>query len=308
MIMPSLNRREFFSVTAGLVAAGAAASAAGVGASSGGCATAARTLGRTGISCSYLGMGTGIRGQGFGITDQTLGLTGEQFIALLEYAYSRGITYFDMADRYGSHHYMRMALKRFIPRDKVMLLSKVWFREADTVKNDLERMRRELEVDCIDVVLMHCLRNGEENWPETLRPAMDVLEEAKVKGHIRAHGVSCHNFAALERAAEEPWCDVVLARINPFGVNMDGPAEKVVPVLEKIHNAGKGVLGMKILGEGVPEVVAKMGESLRFVMGLDSVDAMTIGFMSQRQLDEVIAVMEGNVAVQGDGGERTERT
>lgn len=254
--MPSFNRREFLSVTAGLVAVGAAVTASGGVVAPGARAVAARTLGRTGLQCSYLGIGTGIRGQGFGITDQTLGLTGEQFIALLEYAYSRGITYFDMADRYGSHHYMRMAMKRSIPRDKVMLLSKVWFREAETVKIDLERMRRELEVDCIDVVLMHCLRNGEENWPETLRPAMDVLEEAKVKGHIRAHGVSCHNFTALERAAEEPWCDVVLARINPFGVNMDGPAEKVVPVFEKIHGAGKGVIGMKILGEGAPEVVA----------------------------------------------------
>ncbi|HOC68820.1 MAG TPA: aldo/keto reductase [Candidatus Hydrogenedentes bacterium] len=294
--MPSFNRREFLSVTAGLVAVGAAVTASGGVVAPGARAVAARTLGRTGLQCSYLGIGTGIRGQGFGITDQTLGLTGEQFIALLEYAYSRGITYFDMADRYGSHHYMRMAMKRSIPRDKVMLLSKVWFREAETVKIDLERMRRELEVDCIDVVLMHCLRNGEENWPETLRPAMDVLEEAKVKGHIRAHGVSCHNFTALERAAEEPWCDVVLARINPFGVNMDGPAEKVVPVFEKIHGAGKGVIGMKILGEGAPEVVAKMGESLRFVMGLDSVDAVTIGFMNPGQLDEVMTAMEGNAA------------
>jgi hypothetical protein len=108
--------------------------------------------------------------------------------------------------------------------------------------------------------------------------------------------VSCHNFTALERAAEEPWCDVVLARINPFGVNMDGPAEKVVPVFEKIHGAGKGVIGMKILGEGAPEVVAKMGESLRFVMGLDSVDAVTIGFMNPGQLDEVMTAMEGNAA------------
>ena len=118
---------------------------------------------------------------------------------------------------------------------------------------------------------------------------MDVLEAAKAKGQIKAHGVSCHSFQALERAADEPWCDVVLARINPFGVNMDGPVEQVVPVLEKIHAAGTGLLGMKILGEGAPEVVAKMGESIRFVGNLGFVDAMTIGFMSPAQLDEVMA-------------------
>lgn len=294
--MPSFNRREFLSVTAGLVAAGAAASVPVSAAPTGMGATALRTLGNTGIQCSYLGIGTGIRGQSFGITDLTLNLTGEQFIALLEHAYARGITYFDMADRYGSHPYMRMAMKRSIPREKVMLLSKVWFREAPTVKNDLERMRRELDTDCIDVVLMHCIRKGEENWPETLRPVMDVLEEAKARGHIRAHGVSCHNFAALERVAGEPWCDVVLARINPFGVNMDGPVEKVVPVLKKIHDAGKGVIGMKILGEGAAEVVAKKEESLRFASESGVVDAMTIGFMNAAQLDEVMAVINGQAA------------
>lgn len=287
--MAECNRREFLSMAAGLAAAGVLSAKSGIAAPGLPKATDVRVLGNTGLQCSYLGIGTGIRGQGFGITDLTLKLSGEQFIGLLEYAYSRGVSYFDMADRYGSHHYMRMAMKASIPRDKVMLLSKVWFREPEAVKNDLERMRRELDVDCIDVILMHCLRQGEENWPETLKPAMDVLEEAKVKGWIKAHGVSCHSFQALERVPEEPWCDIVLARINPFGVNMDGPVEKVVPVLEKIHAAGKGLLGMKILGEGAPEVVAKMDESVRFVGNLGVVDAMTIGFINTAQLDEVIS-------------------
>ncbi len=135
---------------------------------------------------------------------------------------------------------------------------------------------------------MHCLRKGEEDWPNTLKPQMDVLSEAKAKGHIRAHGVSSHNLGALQAAAETPWADVVLARINPFGVNMDGPVEDVVPALKKLHDAGKGVLAMKVLGEGKPEVVAKMTESLKFVMGLGTVDAMTIGFINTAQLDDAI--------------------
>lgn len=289
--MVDLNRREFLAAAGGLLAAGVTFPGAGSAASPLPRATDVRTLGNTGIQCSYLGIGTGIRGRGPGLTDLTLKLTGEQIVALLEHAYAQGITFFDMADRYGSHHHMRMALQQSVPRDKVMLLSKVWSREAGVVRSDLERMRRELEVDVIDVVLMHCLREGEENWPETLRPAMDVLDEAKAKGHIRAHGVSCHSLPALERVAGEPWCDVVLARINPFGVHMDGPVETVASILEKVHAAGKGVLAMKVLGEGNPEVVAKMDESLRFVGGLDSVDAMTIGFMSPEQLDQVMGAI-----------------
>jgi predicted aldo/keto reductase-like oxidoreductase len=290
LIMDTCNRRRFLSISAGLLATGAIAPL-GFSDPSRPHPTALRRLGNTGLECSYLGIGTGIRGQSFNITDQTLNLTGEEFITLLEHAYAQGITYFDMAHRYGSHHFMRVAMKRSIPREKVMLLSKVWFREADSVRKDLERMRRELDTDCIDAVLLHCLRQGEDNWPESLRPAMDVLEEAKEKGHIRAHGISSHNLVALQRAADKPWCDLVLARINPFGVHMDGSVEEVTAALEKIHHAGKGILGMKILGEGDPKVLEKMDESLRFVMDLNTVDAITIGFMNPGQLDEVFAAI-----------------
>ncbi len=286
--MNSINRRSFLQLTAGALAATAMTPGAAHAAYSGPRATDIRTLGGTGLQCSYLGIGTGVRGSGPGITELTLNRTGHQIVALLEYAYAQGITYFDLADRYGSHNYMRLALKRSIPRDKVLILSKVWSRDPQLVKNDLERFREELDTDCIDVVLMHCLRHGEENWPETLKPIMDVLEDAKAAGRIRAHGVSCHVLPALERVADEPWCDVALARINPFGVNMDGPPEQVAPVLRRIHEAGKGVLGMKILGEGKPEVVAKMDESFQFAAELGALDAMTIGFLSEQELDEVM--------------------
>lgn len=288
MDMSQIDRRSFLKGTAGAFMAATLLSRSANGAAPMPKASDLRTLGKTGLTCSYLGIGTGVRGSGPGITAQTMGLSGEQFVGLLEYAYQQGITYFDLADRYGSHNYMREALKRSVPRDKVMLLSKVWSREPEDARRDLERMRKELDVDCIDVVLMHCLRNGEENWPETLKPTMDVLSEAKAKGWIRAHGVSCHNLQAFERVPDTEWVDVVLARINPFGSHMDGPPETIVPILERIHAAGKGVLGMKILGEGNPDIVAKMDESLRFVAQLGTMDAMTIGFMSQAELDEVI--------------------
>ena len=286
--MAKLNRRDFLYRSAGALAVTAGVSTMGAAAAAAPKATDVRVLGNTGLKCSYLGIGTGVRGRAPGITDLTMKLTGEQYVGLLEYAYKQGVTYFDTADRYGSHNYMREALRRSIPRDKVMILSKVWSREPEEVKKDIERIRKELDMVCIDILLMHCLRGGEENWPETLKPAMDVLSEAKAKGWIKAHGVSCHILPALERVAEEDWADVVLARINPFGSHMDGPVEKVVPVLQKIHDAGKGVLGMKILGEGAPEIVAKMDESLRFAAELGSIDAMTIGFLSQAQLDEVM--------------------
>ncbi len=294
--MKRLNRRDFLHRTAGALALSAGFSAMGAGGAQATVRPKAgdmRTLGNTGLKCSYLGIGTGIRGRAGGITDLTLNLTGNQFIELLEYAYAQGVTYFDLADRYGSHIYMREAMRKSIPRDKVMLLSKVWSREPEEVKKDLDRFRKELETDTIDIVLMHCIRGGEENWPEQLRANMDILADAKARGWIKAHGVSCHSLQALERVPEEPWVDVALVRINPFGSHMDGPLSAVVPLIEKMHAAGKGVLGMKILGEGDPKVVEKMDESLRFVADLGTMDAMTIGFMNQGELNDVRSRIDG---------------
>jgi len=289
--MRKYDRRDFLKTTLGAIAATACLPALGAEPAAGLTATTVRTLGTSGLSCSLLGVGTGTRGRADHTTDQTR-MPHADLVKLLQYAYDRGITYFDMADRYGSHPHMREALKASIPREKVMLLTKAWDREPEKIKANIERFRKELDSDYLDIVLMHCLRKGEEDWPNTLKPSMDVLSEAKSNGLIKAHGVSCHTLESLRRAADTQWADVVLARINPFGVNMDGPVEEVVPALKKLHDAGKGVLGMKILGEGNPEVTAKMAESLKFVLGLGTVDAMTIGFMNPAQLDEVMNRIE----------------
>src|SRR3990172_4648019 len=136
---------------------------------------------------------------------------------------------------------------KFIPRDKLTILTKTVKRDAEGVRQDLERFRQELGTDYIDIVLLHC--QVEPNWTEKLAGPMDVLSEAKQKGIIKAHGCSCHTLEALKRAAATPWVEVDLARFNPRGAKMDDKPEVVASVLEQFHARGAGVLGMKILGE-----------------------------------------------------------
>ena len=65
---------------------------------------------------------------------------------------------------------------------------------------------------------------------------VEVNYEAKKKGQVRAVGVSCHDYGAMETAAEHPWVDVHLARINHRGgreFKMDGTTEEVVRVLRR---------------------------------------------------------------------------
>jgi len=174
------------------------------------------TLGSTGIKTSRLAMGTGTVGVGHHSHQTALGVKG--LSDLLLNGYDQGLRFFDAADSYGSHPHVAEALKH-VQRDKVTVLSKSWARDPAGMRADIERFRKELGTEYIDVLLMHCLTEGD--WTERYKGVMDVLSEAKQKGVIRAHGCSCHSIEALQAAAKSPWVEVDLARINPAGASMD---------------------------------------------------------------------------------------
>src|SRR5215813_9561569 len=179
-------------------------------------ATDTVTLGSTGIKTSRLAMGTGTVGFDHHSHQTALGVKG--LSDLLLNGHDRGLLFFDSADSYGSHPHVAEALKH-VQRDKVTVLTKSWARDAAGMRADLDRFRKELGTDYLDICLMHCLT--EADWTTQYRGAMDVLSEAKEKGIIRAHGCSCHSIEALRAAAKSPWVDLDLARINPIGLHMD---------------------------------------------------------------------------------------
>jgi len=239
------------------------------------------TLGRTGIQTSRLAMGTGTVGVGHHSHQTDLGIGG--LSKLLLNGYDNGLLFFDSADSYGSHPHVAESLKH-VDRSKVTVLSKSWSRDADGMRTDLDRFRRELGTEYIDVFLMHCLTEGD--WTTRYRPVMDVLEEAKHKGIIRAHGCSCHSIEALRAAAKSPWVDVDLCRINPIGAHMDADPDTVVSVLKEMKAAGKGIIGMKILGQGA--LRDRQDEALRYALGLGILDAFTIGAESIAEQSDLL--------------------
>jgi 1-deoxyxylulose-5-phosphate synthase len=239
------------------------------------------TLGNTGIKTSRLAMGTGTVGSGHHSHQTALGVKG--LSDLLLNGYDHGLRFFDAADSYGSHPHVAEALKR-VQRDKVTVLTKSFSRDAATMRADLDRFRRELGTDYLDVCLMHCVT--EADWTERYKGAMDVLSEAKEKGIIRAHGCSCHSIEALRAAAKSPWVEIDLARINPVGAIMDADPPTVVSVLREMKAAGKAVVGMKILGQGA--LRKRQDEGIKFALSLGLLDAFTIGAESKAEQEDLI--------------------
>lgn len=247
-------------------------------------------LGKTGIITSLLGMGTGSVGVKHSSNQVKLGEA--KFKKLVRYAYDKGITYFDTADQYGSHIYLRHAL-RGLPRDRLFLQTKTHATTPEMARADIERFREELGVDYLDTLLMHCMTTG--SWPIDRRPVMDTLAEAKAKGRIRAIGVSCHGMAPLKAAVDCDWIDVDLARINPVGGNkgrMDGTPDQVAACLKAMNAKGKGIIGMKILAEGTLKTPEKQIDSLRYVLGLGCLSCFVIGFESEQQIDQIMQRIE----------------
>lgn len=247
------------------------------------------TLGKSGIKTSVLGIGTGTFG---GREQRNMGK--EAFSRLVRHAYSLGVRYIDTADGYKTHDYVREAIAG-LPRSELFIQTKTRAKDARTARDDIERFRRELGVEQLDTVLMHCMTKS--SWPVDMRPVMDVLAEAKQKGRVRAVGVSCHGWDPLVASADlDEWLDVHLVRINPQGKMMDAEPEKVAAQIEKMAAKQRGVLGMKIYGEGAFKTREERLASLKYVLGLGAVHAFTIGFSDTRQIDETLELIRQALA------------
>ncbi len=244
-------------------------------------ATDTVSIGKTGIQTSRLACGTGTVGYDHHSHQTALGIQG--LADLLWRGYDDGLRFFDTADSYGSHPHVREALKR-VPREKVTIMTKSWAREPKQMTADIDRFRKELNTDYIDLLMMHCLT--EANWTERFRPAMDAISEAQAKGLIRAHGCSCHDINALREAARSPWVQVILSRVNPIGSHMDADPKIVVATLTEARNNGKGIIGMKILGQG--DMRNRQDEALKYALDLGILNAFTIGAESPAEQSDLI--------------------
>jgi predicted aldo/keto reductase-like oxidoreductase len=256
------------------------------------------TLGNTGIKLSRLGMGTGSNS---GQIQRDLGR--ENFNSLVHYAYDQGITYFDCSQTYRTQDWIAGAIKG-LPREKIYLMSKIPG-QPENVAEVIDRHRKIYDTDYVDTMLIHCMIK--DGWTDAWKKIMDGFDEAKEKGWIRSKGVSCHSVPALKTATENPWAQVHLVRVNPQGRRIDGPEQEVwvdtvhevspvVAEIKAMKAKGRGVIGMKIIGNGEFTNAEDREKSIRFAMSMREIDAIVIGFKNRAEIDEAIQRMNSALA------------
>jgi len=250
------------------------------------------TLGNSGVKVTRLAFGTGTFG---GKIQRELGQ--EQFSSLVRHAYDRGIRFFESAEAYSGMHQMLAGALKGIPRDSYRLMTKYRLRGTDDPKLTIDRFRKELNSEYFDILLLHCVRTPD--WPEQFKRLRDEFSEAKEKKIILAHGASCHGLLPLRAFPQNTdWLNVALLRVNPVGTRMDtlkqvdtddlGDVDEVVGHVKSIRAKGTGIIGMKIMGEGQFRTPEQRDASVKFVMNLGAVDAVTIGYKSPAEIDEAI--------------------
>ena len=242
-------------------------------------------IGKTSIKASMVGMGTGSIGSNHSSNQTRLGQ--EAFTRLARHAFDSGINFFDCADQYGSNPFIREALKG-IPRDKYVIQTKTNNRDPEGAKADIDRFLKELGVDYIDSLILHCATEGD--WTTRYRGVMDVMEEARQKGKIRAHGVTCHSFAALEAAYASDWVMINQVRFNPKQAHMDNDVETCKALFAKMRKKGQGMIGMKVVGQG--DLIANNPEyrdvCYRFQIESGVVDAFVVGLEKPEHVDHML--------------------
>src|SRR5690349_9126059 len=119
------------------------------------------TLGRSDIKVTRLAFGTGTYS---GQVQRELGQA--EFTRLVRYAYDRGIRFFETADSYHGMPQMLSTALKGVPRDSYKLMTKYNTRDQENPQATIDRLRKDLNTEYVDILLLHCVRRP--HWPQEL--------------------------------------------------------------------------------------------------------------------------------------------
>jgi aryl-alcohol dehydrogenase-like predicted oxidoreductase len=247
------------------------------------------TLGKSGVKVTRLAFGTGsFSGQ------VQRGLGQEDFTRLVRHAYDHGIRFFETAESYDGLHAMLGVALKGIPRESYRLMSKVETREGVNPQAKFDELRKLANTEYFDIMLLHWQHTA--TWPADTVKWQDGIMEAQSRHAILSHGASVHGLPALRQVPSFKWLDLAMIRVNHKGTRMDaeipdvdelGNVPEVVTHIKEVHSQGRGVIGMKLIGEGTFGREDRQ-KAMRFAMKNAGVDCVTVGYKNTAEIDEAI--------------------
>lgn len=242
-------------------------------------------LGKTGLNVNPLVFGTLPMGP------LQAGLSPDEGGELIRYALEQGVTLLDTAELYGTYQHINQGIKGY--NGECLIASKTHAVTAGDARAHVERALREIDISCLDIVLLHGAR--------LQAPFIDRAEvfaellEMKKQGLIKHVGLSSHYICAMEQAAENPDVDVVHPLINRTGMGIiDGSAKQMATVIRKCADAGKGVYAMKALAGG--NLISEARSSFQYVLDLPGVHALAVGLLSKEEIDGNLKLFNQGIA------------
>lgn len=246
-------------------------------------------LGKTGILVSPIGFGV------LTIGDNQLNLPLAQGADIVRYGLECGINFFDTAQCYRTYPYIRAALKG--TDLEPVISSKCLGHSAKDMAAAIEEARHELDRDVIDIFLLHEVRNDPDFASRA--SAWEQLQEAKLKGIVKAVGVSTHHVDVAEKMATIQDCDVLFPLINieSLGIrkgNGFGNKDEMAAAIAKNAQSGKGIYAMKAFGGG--NLVKNYATCLDYVSSLPGIASIMLGFGANHEIDRAIEYAEGRLS------------
>ncbi|GHH85899.1 aldo/keto reductase [Streptomyces capitiformicae] len=204
-----------------------------------------RVFGRSGHQASVVGLGTWQLGADWGDVDD------KEALAVLEAAVESGVTFFDTADVYGDGR-SEQTIATFLrtrPELDVFVATKMGRRMDQIPENYVldnfrawnDRSRRNLGVDRLDLVQLHCPPTPVYSSDEVF----DALDTLVAEERIAAYGVSVESCAEALTAIARPNVASVQIILNPFRMK---PLLDVLPAAEK---AGVAIIARVPLASGL---------------------------------------------------------
>ena len=197
-------------------------------------------LGSTGIKVSRICVG----GMSFGRIIEgghQWTLDEEATCDMSAHAYDLGVNFIDTANQYAegsSEEFIGKALKKLnIPRDRIVLASKVYFNEGHlsrpAIRREIEGTLTRLQTDYLDLYQIHRF-----DYDTPMEETMETLHELVREGKVRALGASAmygYQFHNLQIVAETNGWTKFSTMQNHYNLLYREDERELIPVCEQYH-------------------------------------------------------------------------